>query len=75
MLVLKRFSLCNQCRMCVCVVNFALSYIIKGFALVKKVILKRTTEPAANKWTKMDPAFSQTTLQECFYEVGRALQF
>ena len=35
--------------------------------LIERVILKRITQPAQNKWTKMDPAFCQATLVACFF--------
>ena len=35
--------------------------------LVGRVILKRITQPAQNKWTKMDPAFQHTTLVVFFF--------
>ena len=33
------------------------------------MILKRINQPAQNKWTKLDPAFQQTTLVVCFFSL------
>ena len=38
---------------------------------MKQVVYKRHTLPAQNKWTKMDPAFSQTILQAHFFELTK----
>lgn len=37
--------------------------------LIRRVILKRITEPAQNKWTKMDPAMCQAALVTCFFQL------
>ena len=36
---------------------------------VDRVILKRITQPAQNKWTKMDPAFQQASLVVSFFSL------
>ena len=41
----------------------------KGKKLISRVILKCVTQPAKNKWTKMDPAFCQATLVVCFFSL------
>ena len=41
----------------------------RGSVLVAQVIMKRIVSPAQNKWTKMDPAFGQATLQACFFRL------
>ena len=41
--------------------------VLKSRELVGRVLLKRITQPAQNKWTKMDPAFQQTTLVVFFF--------
>ena len=41
--------------------------VLRSRELVGRVILKRITQPAQNKWTKMDPAFQQTTLVVFFF--------
>ena len=49
--------------------------VLKSRELVGRVILKRITQPAQNKWTKMDPAFQQTTLVVFFfYLIKQALE-
>ena len=45
--------------------------LVKANTLVKKVVFKCITQPAKNKWTKMDPAFSQATLVVCFFALVR----
>ena len=43
--------------------------VLKSRELVGRVILKRINQPAQNKWTKLDPAFQQTTLVVCFFSL------
>ena len=43
--------------------------VLKSRDLVSCVILKRINQPAQNKWTKLDPAFQQTTLVWCFFSL------
>ena len=43
--------------------------VLRSRELVGRVILKRINQPAQNKWTKLDPAFQQTTLVVCFFSL------
>jgi hypothetical protein len=41
----------------------------RGKTLINRVILKCITQPALNKWTKLDPAFCQATLVVVFFSL------
>ena len=41
----------------------------KAKDFTEKVVLKCITQPAKNKWTKMDPAMRQATIVVCFFKL------
>ena len=40
----------------------------KAKSLIEKVVFKTTAPPSNNKWTKLDPAFLQVTIQVVFFQ-------
>ena len=43
--------------------------LVKAKNMIDVVVMRRLVTPAMNKWTKLDPAFCQSTIKVCFFQM------